>query len=455
MTPTLRPYQKEDAEFLSTLNQGACFNEQRTGKTPTALGVFNNRQLKRYLVVCPKSAIMQWADEVNTWTFLTAIPVIGTKSKKQKTISEWTEGVLIINYDSLKQTTTSEGLFKSILKQHPEGLILDEAHRIKNHSTQTSKAIFYLATHIRYRLALTGTPIDKCDHLFSLLKYILPQQFPSYWSFVSEYCSVSVGYAPGGRTFKQIDGFKEEKLPELQQILDTYCTQRKRKDILPWLPEKDYQKIFLQPSAEQTKAITELETFFETKNIVTQGILDRLIRIRQICTAPEILDISSKTSPKFDWIIDFITDYPDKPILIFTNFTTAIKLLEKRLSKFKFGVISGETSINNRNKYKQAFQNGEINILLINIQAGKEALTLDRAEASIFLDKYPPVSSILQAEDRFIATTESKKDKPHTIYELILQKTYDEQLYQLLEQRASETDVINNYKKYIERRNTV
>lgn len=451
----LRPYQKEDVKKLLQHDTGCCFNEQRTGKTPTALTVFNERGLKKYLVVCPKTAIMQWAEEINTWTTLTAIPVTGTKSKKQKTISEWTEGVLIINYDSLKQTSTSEGLTKLIIQQHPEGLILDEAHRIKNHSTQTSKAIFYFLNHVRYRLALTGTPIDKSEHLFSLVKYILPQQFPSYWSFVSEYCDISVGYAAGGRTFKQITGFKKEKLPELQQILDTYCTQRKRKDILPWLPEKDYQKVFLKPNAEQTKAIQELETFFETGNIITQGILDRLIRIRQICTAPEILGIPSKSSPKFDWILDFIKDYPEKPILIFTNFTSAIKLLEQKLSNFKFGVICGETTINKRNEYKHAFQNGKINILLINIQAGKEALTLDRAEASIFLDKYPPVSSILQAEDRFVATTENKKDKPHTIYELILQNTYDEQLYQLLEQRASEADVINNYKKYIERRNTV
>ena len=32
----LRPYQKEDAVFLSQLPSACSFNEQRTGKTPTA-----------------------------------------------------------------------------------------------------------------------------------------------------------------------------------------------------------------------------------------------------------------------------------------------------------------------------------------------------------------------------------------------------------------------------------
>jgi hypothetical protein len=55
----------------------------------------------------------------------------------------------------------------------------------------------------------------------------------------------------------------------------------------------------------------------------------------------------------------------------------------------------------------------------------------------------------MQAEDRFISTTEDKASKPHTIIELMIKDTYDEQLYKLLEQRKSATDIINDYKKYL------
>ena len=93
-----------------------------------------------------------------------------------------------------------------------------------------------------------------------------------------------------------------------------------------------------------------------------------------------------------------------------------------------------------------------IQTLFLNIKAGKESLTLDRAEAMIFLDKYPPIGSIEQAEDRFIASTEEKAHKAHKIVELMIADTFDEQIYKLLEKRKSETDIINNYANYIKER---
>ena len=113
-------------------------------------------------------------------------------------------------------------------------------------------------------------------------------------------------------------------------------------------------------------------------------------------------------------------------------------------------MIVGETPPKQRALFIKAFQTGIINLLIIQIDAGKEALTLDRAEAIIFTDKFPPVGDIEQAEDRFVATTEDKANKAHVIYELIMKGTYDEQIYELLEARASAVDAINNFKKYME-----
>jgi SNF2 family DNA or RNA helicase len=109
----------------------------------------------------------------------------------------------------------------------------------------------------------------------------------------------------------------------------------------------------------------------------------------------------------------------------------------------------GDTPITTRAKSIKEFQSGTVNLLLINIDAGKESLTLDQAEAIIFTDKYPPIGDIEQAEDRFVATTKEKANIPKTIYELIIKGTYDEQLYELLEQRAAAVDAINNFQKYM------
>ena len=113
-------------------------------------------------------------------------------------------------------------------------------------------------------------------------------------------------------------------------------------------------------------------------------------------------------------------------------------------------MITGDVPVQVRAEIKAAFQTGKVKRLLLQVDAGKEGLTLDTAETIIFTDKYPPAGDILQAEDRFVATTEDKATKPHTIIELMIKGTYDEHLYKLVKDRLSETEVINDFKKYIE-----
>lgn len=145
----------------------------------------------------------------------------------------------------------------------------------------------------------------------------------------------------------------------------------------------------------------------------------------------------------------FLKDNPDTPVIIFSKFTSFLKNISEELDLPH--LIIGETSKVDRNRNKTMFQEGKINQLLINIDAGKEALTLDRAEVAIFLDKYPPAGDILQAEDRFVATTEDRKDKPHTIIEVMMKGSYDEVIYHMVRQGINTTDLINNYKTYLEK----
>ena len=87
--------------------------------------------------------------------------------------------------------------------------------------------------------------------------------------------------------------------------------------------------------------------------------------------------------------------------------------------------------------------------MLINIKAGKEGITLDTADVAIFTDKYPPIGDILQAEDRFVATTKDKLNTGHTIIDLVMKDSYEENILSLLDKNASEVDLINNYIKYV------
>ena len=451
---SLRKYQRDDAEFLASIPYSACFNEQRTGKTPTALEVIKLRRLQeeRVLIITTASSLFQWKEEYETWLGKPCQVCSGTPTQKLKAIGSWTHG-LIVSLDSFKETASRSGLIEPILSREPKMVILDEAHKIKNPKSANAKAVFK-TRHIPYRLALTGTPAQgKPYDVFSILKFLFPSDFGSYWKFIDEYFEIqdNIVWQKGRpRKFKTYDNFKPHKAEQLQELLNTFSTQRKRKDVMPWLPDKFYEQVRLSPTREQKRYLKELEDTYKTEDIVTTGILDRLIRCRQICLDPGLLNLQGK-SPKTEWILQYLKDYPDEQIIIFSKFTSYLIKLSEQLQT-SWALLVGSTPAKQRGQFIKDFQAGKFKVFLINIDAGKEALTLDAAETTIFTDKFPPIGSIEQAEDRFIASTEEKAHKAHKIIELMITDTFDEQIYKLLEKRKSETDIINNYNKYIKER---
>ena len=448
----LREYQQEDANFLASLPCSACFNEQRTGKTPTALEIIKLRNLQdqRILIITTASSIYQWKEEYEKWLKKPCQICTGTPREKKKSIESWTNG-LVMSLDSFKETSNRDGFVKPILNAKPSMIILDEAHKIKNPKTASARAIFQ-TTNIPYRLAMTGTPAQgKPYDIYSILKFLFPADFRGFWKFLEDYFIIQdeTIYIKGKpRIIKTYEKFKPGKDKELQQLLSTFSTQRKRKEVMPWLPDKFYQRIRLEPTKEQKKYLKDLEETYRTENITTVGTLDRLVRYRQICLDPKLLDLKGK-SPKTEWIKQYIKDNPDEQIIIFSKFTSFLCKLAEELET-TWALLIGSTTPKQRGQFVKDFQEGKFKVFLINIDAGKEALTLDKAETTIFTDKYPPIGSIEQAEDRFIASTEDKAHKAHKIIELCIKNTFDEQLYKLLELRKSETDIINNYKAYLE-----
>ena len=243
---------------------------------------------------------------------------------------------------------------------------------------------------------------------------------------------------------------RPEMIPVMQGILKRISTQRKRADVMAWLPPKDRQLVRLPMTADQQRYIHDLDTIWEADHVVTMGTLDRIMRKRQILLDPGILNLKGG-SPKTEWLVQYLKDYPSTPTLIFSKFT---EYLERVSTRTHIPVISGKMPLKERNVLCKKFQAGEFNVLLLNIDACKETLTLDRAEVAIFTDKYPPVGDIDQAEDRFVATTEVRATKPHIIYDLVMKDSYDEDILQMLAQRKSETDIVNDYKTKYERTRT-
>jgi SNF2 family DNA or RNA helicase len=456
MRPELRDYQKEDAIKLNSKYATACFNQQRTGKTPTSIRAMCARDgVKKILIICPASLMYQWQEEFIRWSGRPCNVAAGTKVKRNKAIDTWTDG-LVINYATLRSYKKKlaknayeevNGHADKIKRSEPDGVILDEAHRIKGRVTATARAVNQLKG-VKHKIALTATPAPSHpSDVWPILHWLYPGVFKSYWKFVKNYFDVSSEQYGGAVIYKPTK-FKPIRERAFQHMLDDFTTNRKRIDVMPWLPDvPEPTRIKLPLSKYQLKYLDDLDSMFQTGHVIVQGHLDRLIRYRQICNAPEILDLRGK-SPKIEWLQQYMSDYPEVPTIIFSKQTKFLRLIEKK-TKGKVKLLEGNTTAKKRQDLISDFQSGNIKLLAIQIDAGKEGLTLDTAEKIIFLDVYPPAADISQAQDRFIATVKSKADIPKEVIYVMMKDSYDEELYNLVDLRRDETEVVNAYIKFI------
>lgn len=458
--PKLRPYQKADVLKLAKLKCSACLNEQRTGKTPTALMIMYVQQNKRILIVCPSVAAYNWKEEFETWLKRPCIVLDGNPTQREEKLKQWTDG-LVVTFDTLKLITRTDettgksyktGELNNILKYKTDAVIVDEFHRARNRKTLTAKALFKLISVIPHRVALTGTPAyAKNEDIWTMLHFLYPTKFPSYWKFMEEYFSIPLKWTPNGmaRDLKNATMYPDKE-KRLQLFLNQIATQRKQHDaeVMPWLPDKPIPiKVKLPATKEQQHHLDMLMEYFETDTVICKQPIDRLVRYRQICQDPRLLELKGG-SAKTNWVNSFYKDYEDQPTIFFSTFTSYLHLLIKDCPK-PYALITGETSNKERKEIETKFQNGELTYIFANIKAAKESLTLDRAEHIVFLDKYPPIGDILQASERFTATQESRKGIPKTIWELMIHNTFDENIYYALEESKTATDVLNSFIEYI------
>lgn len=445
----LRDYQQNDVKKITEVGCLGIFSEQRTGKTPTALvGMANLCQGSDFLVVCPNTLVYNWAHEVSVWIPQYTAVVI---TKQQVPAHEDIPTVWIVNYEKVAHTKTHMGLLPQLMKLG-KGLIIDEAHRIKNPQAAVSKAIITLSHKFVYKLALTGTPAhDKPEDIFNILRYLDFKTYRSYYTFIEEWCRMQTIYTPRGE--KRVpNGIRKDKEDAFVHILDDLAIMHKRNEVMSWDTSMDIIDITLPTNKQQDKYLEQLSNLFECTDgkttIMTQGILDRLIRYRQVCAAPAILNLKGK-SPKIMWLEQYLKSNTDEQVLVFSN---SKKLLNYGYDilrgSYVCAIIDGSVKPKHRQEIVQQFQAGEIRCLFLQTQACKEGLTLDKADSTIFLDVYPPASDYLQAKDRAVPTS-AEKVKVRSVYRLMMKDTYDQELYKLVDDNIDASKVINDFINYL------
>ena len=173
-------------------------------------------------------------------------------------------------------------------------------------------------------------------------------------------------------------------------------------------------------------------------------ILAELMRLRQLCCDPRLCYENYKSeSAKLETCMDLVRRgiSGEHKILLFSQFTSMLELIEKRL--IKEGVAShkltGATSKEERIRMVGEFQRDDVPVFLISLKAGGTGLNLTAADIVIHYDPWWNVAAQNQATDR---THRIGQEKQVTVYKLITRNTIEENILKLQESKQYLADQI-------------
>lgn len=441
--PELRPYQNQDAYYL--IQRGSCLvlNEPRTGKTPTMIKVLSALGKRRNIVICPSSLVFNWAKEFQRWAegVFDVYVASGSKKKREQVYDDYTArswekmpSVLIVSKDTWKLDHERWHDFEF------DVAVVDEAHFLRNYKTAQSKAVFKLKAKVKY--ALTGTPAVKhAVDVYGLLHFINPEAFPSYWQFAERYFVIHEDMWG-----KRIGEPKEYRKDELKALMELNSVQRKRKDVMKWLPRKNHQTLYVQMEGKQMKLYEQmLETFVASdgdNEVDTMNKLAQLTRLRQLCLDPRLLGFDV-VGVKTKALLEF-AENQQEPFIVMTMFSSYFDIIKPELEKLgkRVGVIDGTLTQKKKFEVADDFQRGGYDILLCNIIAAGTGFTLDRADTVVFIDKSFNPADNEQAQDRIVPTSEDRYHPIHVI-SLVCSGSIDERVNEIIENKEDITKVIN------------
>src|SRR5918997_2989490 len=179
----LFPHQVEGVAFLLGRRRAILADDMGLGKTRQSIVALTEAApTGPWLVVCPASVKRNWEREIRIARPGDRVHVCGPQDPPAVGYTGW----VVINYDLLHKVD-------ALLEDLPwAGIVFDEAHYLKNHTSQRSKHARELVAAAPNAVVhlLTGTPLtNRPRDLFPLLQLVGHPMGRSFLSFAKRYCA--------------------------------------------------------------------------------------------------------------------------------------------------------------------------------------------------------------------------------------------------------------------------
>ena len=433
------------------LRRFGLFFQQRVGKTRVAVdyaGIqFLRGKVKRVLVACPKSVREVWAEQITQYLPQDMVHIVEIFHPKRS--PEFKEAdclyFMIANYDMIWRY---EDFFK---KWKPDLVIADEAHLLKSPSSKRSKAMWRIGRNASDRLALTGTPYAKAPtDIFGVARFIDENIYGKSWTKFQERYVVINPYTRGVVGYKNLDELADKIAPYSMRLL--------REDV--GIREPDAEtitvRVDLEPKAKKlynrlaSEGIAELES---GGKVVAAHVLTQLMRLQQITGGwattedGESVRVSTAKTQALRDLVETHTEGGEQVIVV-CRFTQDIVACREALGDVRVQVIDGSTK--DREKIIRDFQDGNIDVLILQEQVGSMGIDLSAARVMIFYSVDFSLSNYNQMKDRIMGR--HQKAATVTYYNIVARNSVDEFVFETLEANEEITSKLaNKYREVLKK----
>lgn len=454
----LYPLQELSA-FHMAFSQNSCnFAVPGAGKTSIVYGAYaylkglpptDPKHVDKLLVIGPLSSFAPWENEyeecfgVKPTSFrLSGNAEVSRESKELHLYSPNPAELTLIFHGAVP---SFESQIIDFLKENKTLVVVDEAHRIKNHEGVWGKSVTEISKEAVARVILTGTPVPNgYQDIYNLYKFIYPFKFKEI---------LGVHYH-NLEDMTQNSEPESERIQNLKENLSPYFIRIKKDDL--GLPDIKEELISLEMDKYQREIYDFIEAkyipdFRESSSANVKDTLNKakLIRLRQASTNPALLskplkdalesgenyyDPNSEFTTDTDVIVNDseffqkICDYPlnetpskfvaiknlieqkiieqKEKVIIWTIFIQNAKELKNYLLSFNIEskLLIGEIGQEEREATIQKFndpKNHDFQVVIANPFSVAESISLHKGcHNAIYMERDYNCSNFLQSKDR-------------------------------------------------------
>ncbi|HZT29224.1 MAG TPA: DEAD/DEAH box helicase [Bryobacteraceae bacterium] len=389
------------------------------------------------IVACPLRVIQVWQAQFARHV---GIPVVivaldedaGSVAQKRELAAEKMKlararnvpFVAVVNYDSAWRepfASWAESLFWDLV-------IADEAHRLKTPGGKASMEFKRLRTRASYRLALTGTPMPHGPmDIYAVFRFLdISILGPSFSAFRQKYAVM------GGYQRKQITGY--QNIEELERLMGR-ITFRVGPEVLD-LPPATEVTYHCALTGEAARIYKDLDEDFVARvkdgTVTAANAMVKLLRLQQVtggCVPTDDGGVHRIDSSKLKLLADTLEDIgKEEPVVVFCRFHADLDAVHKACEQNGYSSME----LSGRRDELRRWQNGEAQVLAVQIESGSEGVEFVRARYSIFYSIGFRLEKYEQAKKR---THRPGQERPVTHIHLVARNTVDVKVIRALAKR--------------------